>query len=775
VPAIVSAVTTSGVLTVDLTTGFDVTESVRLTGTAFGGLQLLTTYWIIALDPVLNTITLSASLYGTAISVSGGTGSMTLVAYRQLGPGAGNTITANTTGDFNTIQAIAAKVMGPPTDSAPTYGYNQTVLSAQVPLSGSGDARIYQNNWSNLAQDLIKARIHQTGDVNIGNTLPIPTTTNIVSEAFRKNYYDFAQIVLANANTVAGNQTAIPTNGVGSAARATVWNGNIQSTATLDFGSQAGARAFFNAGGYISVACTLSGSFGAKSASKDNTWSGMFGHMGTVYIGPNSTYTTGGIPTAGYTSTPTNIGFFQLTTTAQTLFTETPPSLNYAANSLRVRAYMDGTFRYMYLIVQFNDDAAVTAGTPVFYAGDEYVDGILTNYISCRRASGSNVSLPPPGITFAGDLTNMGGAPSLYGLSASAYYVNEGSTFTVSLQTQNVNEGTVLYYTVSGFPSTPNNVARYTASATYFTVSGGGASLSFTIVNDLYTDGQTTMTIALNNGLASVSVNVNETSVTPAGMALITGANSVYGSGSSYYSNNVFTVPPGIYELTLYMVGGGGGAGNYAGGGGGAGQVRGGLSAVVTPGQRLSVLLGNGGGQGAAGATTQFGSFQALGGSAGGNGSGWTGGAGGQSGAGQPGGAATANSTQQAFTFDGGGGGGASGAGTNQTGGTGYNYDFIVKYDNWYVSWGGGGEGGSAEPDQPGSTGATGGGGQGGGPNPGGHPKNGQDGAPNTGGGGGGGDAGVATPHGITSANAAITGYSGGAGGSGMVIVKWGP
>lgn len=762
--AIASAITTGGIVTVDSTTGFAVTESVRFTGTTFGGLQTGTTYWIIALTPT--TITLSASIYGTAQGFSGGTGTATLVGYGQSGPGVGNIITANTAGDFNTIQTIASKVLGAPTDAAPTFGYNQAVASVQVPLSGSGDARIYQNNWSNLASDLIKARVHQTGDVNAGNSLLIPTTSNIISEAFRKNYYDFAQLVLANANSVGANQTA--TANIGTTARATVWNGNIQSTATIDFGSPSGARAFFNAGGYLTVACTLTGSFGSKSSTKDNTWSGMFGAMGTIIIGSNTTTTSGGLVSSGYTSTPTNIGFFQLTTSAQTLFTETPPSGAYASNSFKVRAYLDGSGRYMYLQCQYNDDAGVSSGTPVFYAGDEYIDGILTQYIGMRRASGSYVSLNPPGITFAGDLQTMSGAPALYGLSSSSYYVSEGDTFTVLLQTQNVNEGAVLYYTVSGFGATPDGVTRYTSTASYFTVSGGAASLGFTIINDLYTDGQTTMTITLNNGLAAVSINVNDTSITPAGEVLITGQNSSYGSGTAQYSNGIFTVPTGIYTLGIYMVGGGGGGGNRAGGGGGGAQVRSSLIQSVSPGQRISVALGNGGAQGATGGTTQFGSFQAVGGNPGTNGSGLSGGTGGGSGSGNPGSAGTTGTAGTIWGFYGGGGGGAGGAvSTSESGGLSSNLSLSGRYDNWNVQWGGGGYGGT-------TTGGAAGYGRGAGTaNP--WPGNGLNGSPNTGSGGGGGDASPATPHGTTSTDAAITGYTGGSGGSGMVIVVWGP
>ena len=758
----VSAVTSGGVLTVASTTGFAVTESVQLTGTSFGGLQINTTYWIIAIGS--GTITLSASLYGTAISIGGGTGSMTLSAYRQSGPGFGNTITANTAGDFNTIQALAATVLGPPTDAAPTYGYNQAVSSSQVT-----NGKIYQNNWANLATDLIKARIHQTGNLNEANNLTVPTTTNLVQEAFRKNYYDFAQLVYANANVSADSQATVPPVVITSSARGQIWNGDIQSTATLDFGSTAAARAFFNSGGYISVACTLTGSFSANSALKDNTWSAMFGAMGTIIIGSNSTTTTGGLGSAGYTSTPVNKGYFQFNTSPQLIFTETPPSggstAAYAANSYKIFGYLDATGRYVYLQHQFNDDAVVNSGASATYGGDEWVDGFLTLSIGCRRASGSYVSVSPPSISFAGDLQSMSGLPALYSLSSSSYYVTEGSSFTATLQTQNVNEGTNVYFTVSGLGS-PNGVSRYSVSQNYFTISGGKGTVTVTIANDLYSDGPSAITLTLSNLLASVTVNINDTSITPAGEVLITGSNSSYGSGTGYYSNNVFTVPPGIYGISLYLVGGGGGGGNSAGGGGGGGQVVQ-TSVAVSPGQQIGVTLGGGGGQGSAGSSSLFGGYSALGGYGGANGSGLSGGKGGQAGNGNTGGNATSSSAGTIFSFAGGGGGGNGGSSSDETGGSATGVSVNGRVDNWYVEWGGGGYGGTTQ-----GGGARYGAGAG---TAGGFPGNGLNGSPNTGDGGGGGDASVATPHGNTKTDAAITAKTGGNGGSGMVIVKWGP
>jgi hypothetical protein len=756
----VSAVTSGGVLTVASTTGFAVTESVQLTGTAFGGLQLSTTYWIIAIGT--GTITLSASLYGTAINIAGGTGSMTLNPYRQSGPGFGNTITANTAGDFNTIQAIAAKVLGAPIDAAPTFGYNQTVSSTQVTTG-----IVYQNNWANLATDLIKARIHQTGNVNEGNNLLVPTTTNLVQESFRKNYYDFAQLVLTNANVSADSQATVPPVVITSSARGQIWNGDLTSTATLDFGTTAAARAFFNTGGYISVACTLTGSFSAVSALKDNTWSAMFGAMGTIIIGSNSTTTTGGLGSSGYTSTPVNKGYFQFTTSPTLIFTETPPSSGgtaaYASNSFKIFGYLDSTGRYLYLLHQFNDDAGVTSGASSTYGGDEWVDGFLTLSIGCRRASGSYVSVSPPSISFAGDLQSMAGLPALYSLSASSYYVTEGSTVTVTLQTQNVNEGTNVYFNVTGL-ATPNGVARYSVPQNYFTITSGKGTVVVTIVNDLYTDGPSAITLTLANGLASVTVNINDTSITPAGEVLITGPSSAYGSGTAYYGGSVFTVPPGIYSINLYMVGGGGGGGNYAGGGGGGGQVVT-TTVAVSPGQQIGVSLGGGGGQGARGGTTAFGGYTALGGYGGGNGSGTSGGGGGQSGNGNGGGNASAASQSKWYFEGGGGGGNAGGGGSPGTGGSASGLTINGRVDNWYVEWGGGGYGGSSYADGAGygtgaGTAST-------------WPGNGLSGSANTGDGGGGGDAYPSHPS--AGVNSTVTGYSGGYGGSGMVVVKWGP
>jgi hypothetical protein len=74
--ATVTAVTTTGVLTVNSgsTIGIKINEIVTLSGTAFGGLSTTTTYYVKAYTST--SISLSLSVNGSALSISGGTGSM---------------------------------------------------------------------------------------------------------------------------------------------------------------------------------------------------------------------------------------------------------------------------------------------------------------------------------------------------------------------------------------------------------------------------------------------------------------------------------------------------------------------------------------------------------------------------------------------------------------------------------------------------------------------------------------------------------------------------
>jgi hypothetical protein len=236
----------------------------------------------------------------------------------------------------------------------------------------------------------------------------------------------------------------------------------------------------------------------------------------------------------------------------------------------------------------------------------------------------------------------------------------------------------------------------------------------------------------------------------------------------TFTSNGTFTVTSGGSADVLVVAGGGGG-GSTIGGGGGAGGL------IYTNGYALeagtyNVVVGSGGGGGASGSGAQGVTggesvFISLTASGGGGGGGWNSGAG--SGGGSGGGGSQYGGGGSGITGQGkgggssggdggGGGGGASGVGSNATstvaGGGGAGLAYGISGSSVYYAGGGGGGArtGSATGGPGGIGGGTNGATSGVGSNA----------MPNRGGGGGGGsyDGGY---------------QAGGAGGSGIVIVRY--
>jgi hypothetical protein len=258
--------------------------------------------------------------------------------------------------------------------------------------------------------------------------------------------------------------------------------------------------------------------------------------------------------------------------------------------------------------------------------------------------------------------------------------------------------------------------------------------------------------------------------------------------------STTWTVPAGITTVQVLVVGGGGGGGTGRGGaGGGAGGFVQNANYSVTPGAVINVTVGGGGNGGTttggstSGSASVFGTLTAPGGGAGGNftgggalvgatGGSGGGGAGGSSSVGAAGtagmGFAGGNGSNGAGgCYYGGGGGGANAAGGHAVSGCGGGAgaggsgkaSTISGSSAYYAG------GGSGSPVGT-NTASLGGGGGGGGSlvngNSNGIQVNGFPGTANTGGGGGGGG------YGYSSATSYVY-YPGGAGGSGVVIVRY--
>jgi len=104
----------------------------------------------------------------------------------------------------------------------------------------------------------------------------------------------------------------------------------------------------------------------------------------------------------------------------------------------------------------------------------------------------------------------------VFELTASVDPVPEGTTLIITLDTENVFDGETFDYTISGVNSDDLNGASLTGT---FTVNSNTASELFLITEDITTEGIETFTLSLDNGGASISTDISDTSPNrPAGV-----------------------------------------------------------------------------------------------------------------------------------------------------------------------------------------------------------------------------------------------------------------
>lgn len=263
------------------------------------------------------------------------------------------------------------------------------------------------------------------------------------------------------------------------------------------------------------------------------------------------------------------------------------------------------------------------------------------------------------------------------------------------------------------FATTSNNIwishlgssdphGQYAFDSDLTTHAGVAASITVVGHTRLATNAETTTGTATN-------IATHPAGVAAAIAAAMNGVSS--GGGISVFTaNGTFTVPNGVTTIYVTAVAGGGGGGaklasmgGAYGGGGGGGCIM--WPLTVTPGQQLTITIGNGGlggtsagAIGGSGGSTSIGALLTLTGGAGGSTS--TGGAGGIGPKGNGGWGQSSPGANVHGAFGGGGGGsdsnyrpGASGGGVA---GPGASYPGVGMHGSNAVGYGGGGSGVSA-------------------------------------------------------------------------------
>lgn len=149
-----------------------------------------------------------------------------------------------------------------------------------------------------------------------------------------------------------------------------------------------------------------------------------------------------------------------------------------------------------------------------------------------------------------------------YALTASATPVAEGASFTITFTT---NQTGTFPYTITGVSSADINGASLTGS---FTASG--QSRTYTVTSDALSEGQEVFTMRLDNGQASTSIVLTDTSTTPETYALTPNVVSVNEGGSftvTFTTNQPGSFGYGITGVSSADINGASLSGTFSGNG----------------------------------------------------------------------------------------------------------------------------------------------------------------------------------------------------------------
>ena len=295
------------------------------------------------------------------------------MAYQQ-----GDTIT---TSEYNTFAGNVNTIIGTGSNDS-GYGLSE------IATVSAGDT-ITAAQWNSLLAGLQKAANHQgTTITNASNT--VSQGGNILPLSNLE-----ADITAITTNKLTAANANMATDTGDTSTRTTSWSTTVYHEFTVTFANANAARFFFNSGGEIRFAGSRSG---GSSTDQNTDWTNLLSNAGTVKFAEGATTYTGSGGTAA------SVGFDDLTTSNQQIFTATGAG-NYSSNDYTVNAKADaayGSATVLTFTVDFKDDHAAQTGTYTggglgtapnegnAWTGADSVDGTLTSTITTFRADNAS-------------------------------------------------------------------------------------------------------------------------------------------------------------------------------------------------------------------------------------------------------------------------------------------------------------------------------------------------------------------------------------------------
>lgn len=298
---------------------------------------------------------------------------------------------------YNTIQGRISALLGA---GSGDKGYNNTVASFSVPVSNEVTAE----HMNNLKTDYTKIYVHLFGSLPGGligqdvSTRTIGSDVALIWDDLYAEYETNIATLETNRFLIDADYAALESAGINST-RSTVWGGSalpqsITHEFTATWASANARRGFFNAGGEIRFAASLTNSLGPTNPDYQKTidWLSMLSAMQTIKFNYTSTnsYNLSSTPddvtddSISGAGTGTAIGSLDLTASYQTLYTKTGSGV-YSDNVYTIQAKLDNSAKIRFLIT-FDDGDVGTGGA------DERVNGTLTSTVSHYRADGAYVT-----------------------------------------------------------------------------------------------------------------------------------------------------------------------------------------------------------------------------------------------------------------------------------------------------------------------------------------------------------------------------------------------